>query len=424
MTDASTIVATIDNRLTRAVPETTGNARRTGGKAKEAVKTKGKTFADSLNNARSRQAGESDKFQKPAKALKRKKSTSVRLAAGTARRASRTGSAGVPGTDPGRSRPSDRVHGAAERSGRTDIPESEISDHADGAAIQETPAPEDQGVLVQVSKAATPQIESRTRSGDKSGRGDSGSGSEGVSAKRAVRTVIEDAGLKSADLSSRSGRVEIVDNREFPKVEGKITSALDAKTKAAAPKIRGDVPLRSEPAPVAVAGNDSFTAAETEIDISPASGRVGTGRGAAAELARKLEGEAGGDIVRQVKVVLNRSNAGEVRINLRPDNLGRVRVRIQLEDNRLTGRIFVESAAAREAFRDAIGGLQTKLVEAGFGAADLELAWDESAQDFADGNSRNGRKSEDSGHSAREFENMVPVTVVDEAADGRVNLVV
>ena len=89
-----------------------------------------------------------------------------------------------------------------------------------------------------------------------------------------------------------------------------------------------------------------------------------------------------------------------------------------------TGRIFVESAAAREAFRDAISGLQNKLVEAGFGAADLELAWDESAQDFADNGSRNGNRSADSGQSAREFENTVPVTVVDEAADGRVNLVV
>ena len=164
--------------------------------------------------------------------------------------------------------------------------------------------------------------------------------------------------------------------------------------------------------------------AESDIEISPAAGRDSAGRSAASELARKLDGEAGGDIVRQVKVVLNRSNAGEVRINLRPDNLGRVRVRIQLEDNRLTGRIFVESAAAREAFRGAIDGLQNKLVEAGFGAADLELSWDESAQNFADGGSRHSGGSADSGQSAREFENTVPVTFVDEAADGRVNMVV
>jgi flagellar hook-length control protein FliK len=164
--------------------------------------------------------------------------------------------------------------------------------------------------------------------------------------------------------------------------------------------------------------------AETDIELSPRMEQRSTGRSAAAELARKLDAQAGSDIVRQVKVVLNRSEAGEVRINLRPDNLGRVRIRIRMEDNRLTGRIFVESAAAREAFKAALDGLQTKLVESGFGAADLELAWDDSYQGFEQQGQNSGGQNRSSGAVAREFDNMVPTTVVDEAADGRVNMVV
>ena len=93
-----------------------------------------------------------------------------------------------------------------------------------------------------------------------------------------------------------------------------------------------------------------FAVAETDIELAPKSETASGPRSAAAELARRLDGQAGSDIVKQVRVVMNRADAGDIRINLRPDNLGNVRVRLHLEENRLTGRIFVESAAARDAF--------------------------------------------------------------------------
>jgi len=170
--------------------------------------------------------------------------------------------------------------------------------------------------------------------------------------------------------------------------------------------------------------DNRIVSAETEIEITPrVDGKVSE-RSAAAELARKLDAQAGNDIVRQVKVVLNRSDSGEVQINLRPDNLGRVRVRIQLIDNRLTGRIFVESAAAHEAFRNTLDGLQARLVESGFGAADLELAWDDSAGAFAGNDKHPEKKDSGANEAAREFENMIPTTAVEDTADGRVNMVV
>ncbi len=165
-----------------------------------------------------------------------------------------------------------------------------------------------------------------------------------------------------------------------------------------------------------------FVLAETDIELAPRSETApGGSRSAAAELARRLDGQAGSDIVKQVRVVMNRADAGDIRINLRPDNLGNVRVRLHLEENRLTGRIFVESAAARDAFRSALDGLQTKLVESGFGAADLELSFDDSGGSFQ----MNQDKRRNHGNlveAVRDFESMSVTTKIDSAGDGRVNL--
>lgn len=226
---------------------------------------------------------------------------------------------------------------------------------------------------------------------------------------------------KSGNLTSSAPRIEVIDRRnriQEPTVKSDIRGVAGRKAQ------RSESVGNRNNAGESVRVENRFVSVETDIELSPQAVGKGTERSAAAELARKLDAQAGTDIVRQVKIVLNRANAGEVQINLRPDNLGRVRVRIQMVDNRLVGRIFVESAAAHEAFRSALDGLQAKLVENGFSAADLELAWDESPRDFA----RNDKQSRDQqgnmNEALREFENMIPTTVFNEAADGRVNMVV
>ena len=195
----------------------------------------------------------------------------------------------------------------------------------------------------------------------------------------------------SAETSS-GGRVEVRDNRRGSALELPRNHPRTRRARAAAAR-----PGQGGPAP---AESGKFAVLETEIGASPRTeGRPapGSALSGADQLARRLDAEAGSEIVRQVKVVLNRADAGEIRINLRPEHLGRVRVRIRMEDNRLSGRIFVESAAAREAFRSALEGLQVKLVESGFGAADLELAWDQ--QSTADPRGSQGGPGDDPGEN-------------------------
>ena len=59
-----------------------------------------------------------------------------------------------------------------------------------------------------------------------------------------------------------------------------------------------------------------FAVVETDIELGPKSETGSGNRSAAAELARRLDGQAGSDIVKQVRVVMNRADAGDIRINL------------------------------------------------------------------------------------------------------------
>jgi len=238
------------------------------------------------------------------------------------------------------------------------------------------------------------------------------------------------------NLSSSAARVKVIDNRvesasnvrsspEHELGNLKTHAAENHTTEANRTKHSVHTDRRFSAEPVRLDHNP--VAAETDIEISTRSEGKTFQKSAAAELARKLDAQAGNDIVRQVKVILNQANAGEVRINLRPDNLGQVRIRIRMEDNRLTGRIFVESAAAREAFRNALDGLQTRLVESGFGSADLEMAWDESPQSFMQSDEEpgnNGNQKSNTEEAIREFENIISTNVSSESVDGRVNMVV
>ncbi|MCK5735684.1 MAG: flagellar hook-length control protein FliK [Spirochaetaceae bacterium] len=243
-----------------------------------------------------------------------------------------------------------------------------------------------------------------------------------VSRKVTSGRTQKPAGLSNpSNLTSSSSRVEVIDNRNHSS-DSSLKENTDNRKEQKTHRVISKGNPSHSPEPVRL--NHNSVIAETDIDISPRGDGKTAQRSAAAQLSQKLDTQAGNDIVRQVKVILTQANAGEVRINLRPDNLGQVRIRIRMVDNRLTGRIFVESAAAREAFRNALDGLQTRLVESGFGAADLELAWDESPREFMQNGNQNGKKNNNLEEAIREFDQITPTTISDESADGRVNMVI
>ncbi len=238
---------------------------------------------------------------------------------------------------------------------------------------------------------------------------------------RSEKTSGNSESVRTADLTSSSPRVEVIDNRNH-------SPEAEIKNIANEPGDRGsrlvDNLSRKNLSAEPVRLDHNSAVAETDIEISNRGDGKTFQKSAAAELAQKLDAQAGNDIVRQVKVILNRADTGEVRINLRPDNLGQVKIRIRMENNRLTGRIFVESAAAREAFKNALDGLQTRLVESGFGAADLEMAWDESPRGFMrNGDQQQGQKG-NVNEAIQEFDNIIPAVFADDSVESRVNMVI
>lgn len=236
---------------------------------------------------------------------------------------------------------------------------------------------------------------------------------ENYESNSVIRGAID--GKHRSNLTSIAPRVEVQDRRIDSAKANPITRmrGIRRHLNRAGKDIEGE--LRLENRPMAV---------DMEVEIPTRFDGKDTRRSAAMEFARKLDAQAGNEIVRQIKIVLNSSSAGELRINLKPDNLGRVRVQIQLENNHLKGRFFVESAAAREVFKGALDGLQAKLLESGFGGADLEMAWDDASSDFwFNSANSHGRRAlrED---AAPEFENSVPISASIGLSDNLVNLVV
>ncbi|OQX29023.1 MAG: hypothetical protein B0D92_05995 [Spirochaeta sp. LUC14_002_19_P3] len=175
--------------------------------------------------------------------------------------------------------------------------------------------------------------------------------------------------LNTPNLTSTAGKVSIVDVRK---------TALNQSSRGEKKTSRSEKFQLAGKSDTSSQTNDArFAIAETTIEIDKEPGIKLNNQSAARVLSDKINGQAGSEIVRQVKVVLNQAQAGEIRINLRPENLGSVRVSIQMEDSHLTGKILVDSIAARDAFRTTLDGLQAKLIESGFSSADIEVLWDD-----------------------------------------------
>ena len=91
-------------------------------------------------------------------------------------------------------------------------------------------------------------------------------------------------------------------------------------------------------------------------------------------LARELHQNFNGDIVRHASMVLKNGGEGLIKLNLRPDSLGNVKIHLELTENKITGRIFVESEEALNAFRKEIASLEQAFKDSGFAEANLNLS--------------------------------------------------
>jgi hypothetical protein len=91
-------------------------------------------------------------------------------------------------------------------------------------------------------------------------------------------------------------------------------------------------------------------------------------------LAGELRGGLGDDIVRQASIVLKDGGAGLIRLTLKPESLGNVKIRLEMAENKIAGRIIVESNEALRAFEREMQSLEQAFKDSGFNGASIEMS--------------------------------------------------
>jgi hypothetical protein len=121
--------------------------------------------------------------------------------------------------------------------------------------------------------------------------------------------------------------------------------------------------------------SELFSRDPIPVDLnSRAAGERAAGSGAPAFedlLARELRQNLNSDIVRHAQLVLRDRGEGSIRLSLRPESLGNVKIRLELTDNKIAGRIIVESGEALRAFEREIASLEQAFRDSGYESAEL-----------------------------------------------------
>jgi flagellar hook-length control protein FliK len=90
-------------------------------------------------------------------------------------------------------------------------------------------------------------------------------------------------------------------------------------------------------------------------------------------LARELQQNLNSDIVRQAQVMLREGGEGTIRLSLKPEFLGKVKIHLEMTENKITGKIVVESGEALRAFEREMQSLEQTFRNEGFDGANLSL---------------------------------------------------
>ncbi|MDR1352443.1 MAG: flagellar hook-length control protein FliK [Treponema sp.] len=128
-------------------------------------------------------------------------------------------------------------------------------------------------------------------------------------------------------------------------------------------------------------------------------------------LARELHENLNNDIVRHASLVLKNGGEGLIRLSLRPEHLGNVKIRLEMSENKVVGKIVVESGEALRAFEQELRSLEQAFVDSGFEGASLEMS-------VASGGGQGGAEGQRENGEARPFFSERPAARSYDAASG------
>ncbi|TVQ26672.1 MAG: hypothetical protein EA383_04835 [Spirochaetaceae bacterium] len=148
---------------------------------------------------------------------------------------------------------------------------------------------------------------------------------------------------------------------------------------------------------------------------------------AALRLAQTLRDQGASEIVRQAQVILRDNNEGELRLLLKPESLGTVRIRMEMIEDRVALRIFVDNETAGDVFRDSIADLQRSFEESGVSTGAFEVSVHDGSQEGAGQNGASGERYAESPQNASrdqysEVEHITADFLTDSGSEHRVNV--
>lgn len=96
--------------------------------------------------------------------------------------------------------------------------------------------------------------------------------------------------------------------------------------------------------------------------------------GASMTPIERLREMAGSELARAAGIILRDGGSGEIRLVLKPESLGSVRVRLNLSDNVIDGKIFVDNPEVKHVLEGSIDSLTRALSADGFQTASLQVS--------------------------------------------------
>jgi hypothetical protein len=126
------------------------------------------------------------------------------------------------------------------------------------------------------------------------------------------------------------------------------------------------------------------------------------------------------DLVSNTRFILREGGGGEIRIELKPESLGKLKFKVNLDNNRIEGKIFVENSNVKELVEQSIGDLSHAFMEEGFDSVNIQVS-------LGGENRQNADYSggyESSASRALDFEKTVPRFERIDLEDSIINLVV
>ncbi len=140
---------------------------------------------------------------------------------------------------------------------------------------------------------------------------------------------------------------------------------------------------------------------------------------AKAELLKELQNKMNDRIVKESGIVLKDNNNGEIKLILKPESLGKVRIRLHLQDNQLSGKIFVNNQHAQDVFVKNMQSLVKAFSDRGFNMGSLDVS-------VGDRGGHQGKKEERkvSNRILGIIENSIPVIGNYKYSDNLIDLVV